>query len=125
MEKAEATAEIERERGAKRVRQFPSASDADFQDALEGLIGVTRGVSRVIKKARGMTLEPRLCDFCGELSSNHYCKASFAGASAIIDGEPHTKICGKSVCIRCREKWGMNEADQAYRCLEHRNTISL
>lgn len=66
----------------------------------------------------------RICDFCNRgIQSNNYCtKQITTGKYALVD-EPHTAICGKAMCVICRESWGSAE-NFCNRCIEHSEELT-
>ena len=61
----------------------------------------------------------RICDFCNRgIQSNNYCTKQIpTGKYALVD-EPHIAICGKAMCVLCRESWGSAEKF-CNRCIDH------
>ena len=60
-----------------------------------------------IKRLAFGPLESRCCDFCSSgMTSNHYCLKAVGNSKYILDGK---RICGKAMCIDCRNRWGNAE----------------
>ena len=58
----------------------------------------------IIERIGSGAFVSRICDFCNRgIQSNNYCTKQIpTGKYALVD-EPHTAICGKAMCVICRE----------------------
>ena len=63
--------------------------------------------------------ETSLCSFCGKMSTNHYCCAKVPNSNIIIEARGDNEhVCGKAMCILCRNNWGDAEKYTNY-CKDH------
>ena len=63
-------------------------------------------------------LELKLCDYCSNMPTNHFCRHKISNSGIFIEGECD-EICGKASCAVCRSTWGDPE-EFANRCRMHK-----
>ena len=73
----------------------------------------------IIKKLASGALETTQCSFCGKMKTNHYCTAAVPKSNIFLETHgDNTHVCGKAMCIMCRNNWGDAEKYMIY-CKDH------
>ena len=86
----------------------------------------TKPPSNKLERFNGV-FPPGECSFCQAMSTTHYCmSADESTGCVLIDGDEEKKICGRAVCIICRESWSeypmyskLDESAQRQVCICH------
>ena len=95
-----------------------SNSESEVSDKDADKEGDTNTVCFIKKMGSGAS-ETSLCSFCGNMSNNHYCCAKVPNSNIIIEARGDNEhVCGKAMCILCRNNWGDTEKYMNY-CRDH------
>ena len=70
----------------------------------------------VIKRNSSNSFVSRKCDFCGLMSTNHYCSGPRPRSMIFMQGNESEEFFGMASCVMCCEKWGPAE-NFATRCI--------